>query len=81
LLKREKRLLLVITGDCNDNFVEQLSRALNHIEVAVGHRIKAAGVNCPSHPRKSQRNGEMKSRMAIDRFNTAKSFVMFVAVD
>jgi hypothetical protein len=80
LLKREKRLLLVIIGYCHDNLVEQLSRALNHIEVAIGHRIKAAGVNCPSHPRKSQRNEEMKSRMASDRFNGAKPFVVFAAV-
>jgi hypothetical protein len=52
LLKREKRLLLVIIGDCHDNLVEQLSRSLDDIQVAVGHRIKATGVNCPSHLRK-----------------------------
>jgi len=48
--------------------------------VAIGHRIKAAGVNCPSHPRKSQRNGEMKSRMANERLNMAKPVLLFAGV-
>jgi hypothetical protein len=36
----------------HNDFIEQFSRTLDHIEVTVGHRVKAAWINCASHLRK-----------------------------
>src|SRR3977135_1793494 len=45
LLQRKERLLLVVVGDGDDDFIEQFSRAIDDIEVSVRDRIEAAGVN------------------------------------
>ena len=49
LLESEERLLLVVMRDGHDHFVEKLSGALDYIEVTVGDRIEAAGINRASH--------------------------------
>jgi hypothetical protein len=44
-LQREKRMLLVVVGDGDDDFIEQFSGAIDDIEVAVRDRIEAARIN------------------------------------
>jgi len=80
LLEREKRLLFVIMRDCHYDLVEQFSRSLDHIQVAIGHRIKAAGVNSPSHLRKFAEEWGNEKPNGECRLKAAQPFVMFVAV-
>jgi hypothetical protein len=42
-------LLLVVVRYSYDNFVEQFSRTLNYIQMAIGHRIETPRINCASH--------------------------------
>ena len=39
-------------GDCHNHFVKKLSRALDYIEMTIGDRVEAAGINSASHGRK-----------------------------
>jgi len=46
-----KRLFLVVVRHSHHDFVEQFSSTLDHIEMTIRDRIKAARVNRPSHLR------------------------------
>jgi len=52
LLESEIRLFLIVMGDCHNHFVKKLSRALDYIEMTIGDRVEAAGINRASHGRK-----------------------------
>jgi hypothetical protein len=45
-------LFLVVVRHSHHDFVEQFSSTLDHIEMTIRDRIKAARVNRPSHMRK-----------------------------
>ena len=49
LLERKERLLLVVVGDCYDDFIEKFAGALDYVEMAVRDRIEAAWVNRAFH--------------------------------
>src|SRR5665213_34189 len=49
LVGREQRPLAVVAGDADDEVVDDLRRAANDVEMAVGDRIEGAGVD--PHPR------------------------------
>ena len=48
-LESKESLLLAVDGHRDDDLVEELHRALDHVEVAVGDGIKTAGVDGASH--------------------------------
>jgi hypothetical protein len=50
--EREEWLLFVIVRHGHNDFIEEFSRSFDHIQVAIGHRIKAAWINRASHLRK-----------------------------
>ena len=52
--QRKQRILHVIIGNGHNHPFKQLGRPLNHIQVAVGDRIKAAGINHRTHKTKNQ---------------------------
>jgi hypothetical protein len=41
--------------DRHNHFVKKLSRALDYVEMTIGDRIEAAGINCASHRAESRR--------------------------
>ena len=69
LLEREERLLLIVMRDGHDNFVEKLSRALDDIEMAVGHRVETAGIDRASHA--------AENRRGLGKFNAAQAQLRF----
>ncbi len=49
ILEREEWLFALVLGHGHDDAVKQLGRALNDVQMAVGQRVEAAGINCRSH--------------------------------
>src|SRR5205814_2284730 len=43
-LEREKGMLLIVMSDCDDDFVEKFSGAIDDVEMTVGDRVEAAGI-------------------------------------
>jgi len=74
-------LLLIVVRHSHDHFVEQFSSTLDHIEMTIGDRIKAARVNRPSHLRKFAEESANEKPNEEDgecRVMTSRAFSGFV---
>ena len=64
----EKRALARVAGDGDSDAVKQPGRAVEHVEVAVGQRVKGAGINAVTHKPVDNRRGATRGENQIEAF-------------
>jgi len=63
-LQGKKRLLFVVARDRDNYFIEKFSGPLDHVEMTIGDRIEASGVNRTSHAAENQ-SSSLKIKFAL----------------